>query len=103
MKSTTVFFAENLKNLRLVGLGVFRNLLPRQRRPRRGAARRADRAGNSDQENDGVAEILKMSEFAQQDGVPRCRSGAVGSKPAFTRSGFPEVRSVRAWRAVRVP
>src|ERR1035438_3097766 len=33
------FRAENLENLRLVGLGVLRNLLPRQRRPRRRAPR----------------------------------------------------------------
>src|SRR5713101_6417998 len=56
------FRAENLENLRLVGLGVLRNLLPRQRRPRRRAPRRvADDAGEiSDEEDDGVSEILKM-------------------------------------------
>ncbi len=38
--------AENFENLCLIGLGVFRNLLLRQRRPGRGAARRiADHAG----------------------------------------------------------
>src|SRR5258708_14037567 len=48
------FGAENPENLRLVGLGVFRNLLSRQRRPRRGAPRRiADYPGEiTNQKND---------------------------------------------------
>src|SRR6202521_1749749 len=67
------FWTEDLENLRLVGLGVVRNLLARQRRPRRRAACRiADPPGEiSDQGDDGVSEILKMFELAQQHRVPQ--------------------------------
>src|SRR6266852_7802430 len=48
------FRAENSEDLRLVGLGVLRNLLARQRRPRRRASRRiADYPGEvTNQKND---------------------------------------------------
>src|ERR1700675_1614833 len=61
------FRAENPENLSLVGFGVLCNLLPRQRRPRRGAPGWiADHSSEiSDQEDDGVSEILKMFQFAQ--------------------------------------
>src|ERR1035438_8360791 len=53
------FRAENLENLRLVGLGVLRNLLPRQRRPRRRAPRWiAYHSGEiSDEEDDRVPQV----------------------------------------------
>src|ERR1035438_7416126 len=72
------FRAENLENLRLVGLGVLRNLLPRQRRPRRRAPRWiAYHSGEiSDEEDDRVAEVLKMFELAQQDRVPQVQIGS---------------------------
>src|ERR1700716_1723302 len=65
------FRAENLENLRLVGLGVLRNLLARQWRPRRRASRWiADHPGEiSDEEDDGMSKILKMLELAQQHRV----------------------------------
>src|SRR6202162_3242048 len=72
-----LFRTENPENLRLVGLGVLRNLLPRQRRPRRRASGRiADHPGEiSDQEDDGVSKILKMLELAQQDRVSQVQIG----------------------------
>src|SRR6267378_7252284 len=72
-----LFRTENPENLRLVGLGVLRNLLARQRRPRRRASCRiADHPGEiSDQEDDGVSKILKMFKLAQQDRVPQMQIG----------------------------
>src|ERR1035441_7333161 len=72
-----LFLAENSENLRLVGFGVLRNLLPGQRRPRRRASRRiADHSGEiADQKDDRVTEILKMFELAQQDRVAQVQIG----------------------------
>src|SRR6266851_5635631 len=63
------FRTENSENLRLVGLGVLRNLLARQRRPRRRAPRRiTDHPSEiTNQKNDRVSKILKMLELAQED------------------------------------
>src|SRR5208337_3509241 len=71
------FLAENFENLRLVGLGILRNLLLRQRRPGRRAARRiADHSGEiSDEEDDRVSEVLKMFQLAQQNRVPEVQIG----------------------------
>src|SRR5437879_6999135 len=54
-----LFRTENLEYLRLVGLGVLRNLLPRQGRPRcRPPCRIADHSGEiSDEEDDGVSKV----------------------------------------------
>src|ERR1019366_8293925 len=72
-----LFRAENFEDLRLVGFGVLRNLLPGQRRPRRRASRRiADHSGEiADQKDDRVTENLKMFELAQQDRVAQVQIG----------------------------
>src|ERR1035437_10362998 len=72
-----LFRAENLEDLRLVGFGVLRNLLPGQRRPRRRASRRiADHSGEiADQKDDRVTEILKMFQLAQEDRVAQVQIG----------------------------
>src|SRR5258708_29521479 len=71
------FRTENLENLCLVGLGVLRNLLARQRRSRRRApCRIADHSREvSDEEDDRVSEILKMLQLAQQHRVPQMQIG----------------------------
>src|SRR6266446_9738772 len=71
------FWTENPENLCLVGFGVLRNLLARQRRPRSRASRRiADHSGEiPDQKNDRVSEILKMFQLAQQHRVPQMQIG----------------------------
>src|SRR5208282_4136115 len=72
------FCAKNFENLRLVGLGILLDLLAGERRARgRAAGRVAYHAGEiTDQKDDRVAEILKMFEFAQQDGVAEVQIGS---------------------------
>ena len=69
---------ENLENLRLISLRILLNLLASQRRPRSRAPRRiADHSGEvADQKNRSVAEILKMFQLAQHDGVPKVQVGS---------------------------
>src|SRR5208282_2808420 len=66
------------EDLRFVGLGVVGNLLAGERRARsRAAGGIADHAGEiADEEDDGVAEILKMFELAQQDGMAEVEVGS---------------------------
>ena len=79
LKSMTVFCGiENLEDLRLVGFGVLLDLLAGQRRTGHGAAGGiANHAGEiADQKNGRVAEILKVLELAQHDGVAEVKIGS---------------------------
>ena len=60
------------KNLRQVGLGVPLDFFRTQRRTRRRAPRWVANHTRevADQENDGVAQILKVLQLAHQHGVP---------------------------------
>jgi hypothetical protein len=50
----------------------------------------ADHASEiSDHENHGVTQILKVLQLSKEDRVAEMQIGAVGSKPALTRSGLP--------------
>src|ERR1039458_8318560 len=71
------FRAENFEDLCLVGLGVLRNLLRGQRRPRCRAARWIAYHSSeiSDEEDDRVSEILKMFKLAQQHRVAEVQIG----------------------------
>ena len=68
---------EDLEDLRLVGLGVLVDLLARERRPRGRAARGiADEPGEvADEEDDGVAHVLKVLQLAHQHGVAQVQVG----------------------------
>src|ERR1019366_2450297 len=81
---------ENLEDLRLVGLCVLFNLLLREWRPRRRAARGvADHAREiADQEDDRVPEILKMLELAQQNRVPKVQVGRRRIESGLHPQGF---------------
>src|SRR6185312_14721902 len=75
---------EELEDLGAVGFGVLLDLLAGKSRAGFAAPGGiANHAGEiADQENDLMPEVLEMLELAQQTVWPRCRSGAVGSKPA---------------------
>ncbi len=64
---------ENPEHLFLICLGVFVNLLPRQRFPRHVASRRvADQRGRvADEKNHRVPQLLKMPQLAHQHRVPQ--------------------------------
>ena len=85
---------ENLEDLRLVGLGVGVDLLAGERRARGDAARGiADEAGEvADEEDDGVAHVLKVLELANEDGVAEVQVGRGRIEPVFTRRGLPVAR-----------
>src|SRR5271155_5310526 len=89
-----LFRIKNLEDLGFVGFGVLFDLLARKRRTRsRSPCRIADHSGEiADKENDRVTQVLKVFQLAKDHCVPRCRSGAVGSMPSFTRSGLPVAR-----------
>ena len=76
---------ENLVDLRLVGLGIRRNLVFGQRRPRGVLARRiTDHSSEiADQKNDVVAELLKLSHLVQQHRVPEMKIGRRGIEPCL--------------------
>ena len=76
------FGVQDLEDLRLVGFGVPIDGFARHRRARRVAARRvADHTGHvADQEDDGVAQILKVLHLAQQDGVAQVQVRRGGVK-----------------------
>ena len=84
---------ENLEDLLLVGLGVGRHFLGRHRLARHVLPGRiADQAGEiADQENHRVAEILKMFELADQNGVAQVdvrRGGIEARLHAQRLAGF---------------
>ena len=76
---------EDLEDLRLVGFGVALDGLAGHRRTRDVAAGGvADHAGHvADQEDDGVAEVLKVLHLAQQHGVAQVQVGRGGIEPRF--------------------
>ena len=76
---------ENLEHLRHVGLGVAHDVVRAQRRTRgRTPGGIANHAGEvANQKDDGVAEILKMLELAQQHGVAEMEIGRSGIKAGF--------------------
>ena len=80
---------ENLEDLRLVGLGVLIDLLARQRRAGdRAASGIADEAGEiSDEEDDGVAHVLKMFELAHEHGVAEMEVGRSGIEAGLDPHG----------------
>ena len=81
LKRVSVFCAiENFVHLRHVSFGVAHDLFAGERRARGGAPGRvADHAGEvADQKNDGVAEVLKMFELAQEHGVAEMEVGRGG-------------------------
>ena len=69
---------ENLEHLRHVSLGIAHDVFRAERRTRGRTARRvANHAGEvADQKDDGVAEILKVLELAQQHGVAEMQIGS---------------------------
>ena len=81
---------ENLEDLRLVGFGVGVDLLAGERRARGDAARGiADEAGEvSDQEDDGVAHVLKVLELADEHGVADVQVGRGGIESGFDAHGL---------------
>ena len=81
---------ENLEDLRLVGFGVGVDLLARERRARGDAARGiADEAGEvADEEDDGVAHVLKVLELADEHGVAEVQVGSGGIEPGFHAHGL---------------
>ena len=88
LKSTTVFVAiEDLEDLRLVGLGVGRDFLGRERRPRLRPARRiADHPGEvADDEDHAMAEVLKVLHLSQQHGVAEMQIRRRGIEADFDR------------------
>ena len=76
---------ENLENLRLVGFGVAVDFFARHGRAGDVAAGGiADQAGHvSDQEDDRMAQILKMLHLAQQHGVAEVQVGRGGIEARF--------------------
>src|SRR5260370_24152804 len=76
---------QNLKNLCLIRFGVPIDLLARHGRTRRIAAGGiADEPRVvADQENYGVAEILKVLHLAEQHGVPQMQGGRSGIEAPF--------------------
>ena len=81
---------ENLEDLRLVGFGVGVDLLAGERRARGDAARGiADEAGEvSDEEDDGVAHVLKVLELADEDGVSDVEVGRGGIEAGLDPHGL---------------
>ena len=71
---------EELENLREIGFGVGVHFFARERRASFGAARGiADHGGKiADEKDRGVAEVLKMFEFAKDDGVAEMDVGRGG-------------------------
>lgn len=69
-----------MNHLRLVGLGVLRDLVARERGAGDVAARRiADQSRNvANQENDRVAKILKVLHLAKKHGVAKMQVGSGG-------------------------
>ncbi len=97
LKSITVFFGiEELEDLLLVGLGVARDLLAAQRRPRLvAAAGVADQAGEvADQEDDGVPQLLEVLHLADEHRVPQVDVGGGGVEARLDQQGL--VRLQRA-------
>ena len=80
---------ENFVDLRHVGLGIAHDFFGAEWRTGGGASRRiADHAGEiTDQENDGMAEILKMFQLAQKDGVAEMQVGCGGIEASLDAQG----------------
>ena len=87
---SVVLRVENLVDLRHVSLGIAHDLFRAERRAGGGTAGGiADHAGEvADQEDDGVAEILKMLELAQQHGVAEMQVGRSGIESGFDPQRF---------------
>ena len=85
----------------LVGLGVVRDPLRGQRRPRLRAARRiSDHAGEiADQKDHTVTEVLEMPHLAKQDGVPEMDVRGRGVEPDLDGQGLSGLDRSRQLRA----
>src|SRR6266481_822677 len=75
-----LFLVEQLEDLGEIGFGVGVYFFARKRRARFRTARGVTNHGGkiADQENGGVAEVLKMLELAQHDGVAEMNIGGGG-------------------------
>jgi len=76
---------EDLEDLRLVGLGILRDLVARQRRSRlRSSGGIADQTGEiTDEKHHAMPEVLEVFHLAQQDRVPEVQVGRRGIEANF--------------------